>query len=141
MAEEDNSVFRKKTLERISSPEQLTDYLHVTNPGIWWTLAAVIILLAGLLVWSIVANLESSIEVRVRVEDNTASVVYNDDDVLQVGMVVTTDTDSFTISVISKDEYGRNVGIGSTNLPDGTYTGSVVVETIQPIQFLLSPKG
>ena len=28
------SVFRKKTLDRISSPEQLTDYLHVTNPGI-----------------------------------------------------------------------------------------------------------
>ena len=47
MAEEQKKqIFRKKTLERISSPEQLTDYLHVTNPGIW-VLFAVIILLLG----------------------------------------------------------------------------------------------
>ena len=44
------SLFRKETLDRISSPEQLTDYLRVTNPGIWVVLAAVILLLAGILV-------------------------------------------------------------------------------------------
>ena len=44
MAEQEpKSVFRKQTLDRISSPEQLTDYLRVTNPGIWVVLAAVII--------------------------------------------------------------------------------------------------
>ena len=35
MEENHQTVFRKKTLERISSPDQLTDYLCVTNPGIW----------------------------------------------------------------------------------------------------------
>lgn len=34
-------MFRKEALERISSPEQLTDYLHVTNPGVWAVLVAV----------------------------------------------------------------------------------------------------
>ena len=42
MSENQQTVFRQKTLERISSPEQLTDYLRVTNPGIWAVLAAVI---------------------------------------------------------------------------------------------------
>ena len=42
------SFFRQKTLNRISSPEQLTDYLRVTNPGIWIFLAAVVVLLAGI---------------------------------------------------------------------------------------------
>ena len=35
MAEENrNNIYREKTLERISTPDQLTDYLKVTNPGI-----------------------------------------------------------------------------------------------------------
>ena len=42
------NIFRKKTLDRISSPEQLTDYLRVTNPGIWLVLATVVLLLAGI---------------------------------------------------------------------------------------------
>ena len=48
MTENEPTVFRKKALERMSSPEQLTDYLCVTNPGIWVLLAAVILLLGAL---------------------------------------------------------------------------------------------
>ena len=60
MSENKQTVFRQKTLERISSPEQLTDYLRVTNPGIWAVLAAVILLLAGLFAWSTVGTLETT---------------------------------------------------------------------------------
>ena len=59
MAEEKTQVFRKETLERIASPEQLTDYLRVTNPGIWAVLLSVIVLLGGLLAWASVGTLES----------------------------------------------------------------------------------
>ena len=52
MADNTQTVFRKKTLDRIASPEQLTDYLRVTNPGIWVILVAVILLLAGVFAWS-----------------------------------------------------------------------------------------
>ena len=37
-----DQIFRKKSLDRISSPEQLNDYIRVANPGIWMILAAVI---------------------------------------------------------------------------------------------------
>ena len=47
-------LFRQKTLDRVSSPEQLHDYMRVTNPAIWMLLGAVVALLAGLLVlWMI----------------------------------------------------------------------------------------
>ena len=51
---EKNQLFRKKTMERISSPEQLTDYLRVTNPGIWAVLTAVILILVGIIAWATV---------------------------------------------------------------------------------------
>ena len=46
-----SDLFRKKSIERVSSPEQLNDYVKVSSPGIWAVLAAVLILLAGAFVW------------------------------------------------------------------------------------------
>jgi hypothetical protein len=57
----ENQVFRQKSVERIASPEQLQDYMRVTTPGVWMVLAAVILLLAGLIVSSALVNVESRI--------------------------------------------------------------------------------
>jgi hypothetical protein len=38
-------IFRQQALDRIASPDQLTDYLRVTSLGIWVILATVIFLL------------------------------------------------------------------------------------------------
>ncbi len=46
-------VFRKKSMERVSSPEKLNDYIQVTTPSMWIVIAALIILLAGVLIWGI----------------------------------------------------------------------------------------
>ena len=35
-----DQIFRKKSLDRISSPEQLNDYIRMANPGIWMILTA-----------------------------------------------------------------------------------------------------
>ena len=48
----ENQIFREKSLERLSAPEELNDHLHVTNPAIWVVLAAVVLVLSGLLIWS-----------------------------------------------------------------------------------------
>ena len=49
----DNQIFRKKNIERVSSPEQLNDYVRVSNPGVWMVLTAVIVLLFGICAWGI----------------------------------------------------------------------------------------
>lgn len=34
----ENNLFRKKSLEHISSPEELHDYMRVTSPRLWMIL-------------------------------------------------------------------------------------------------------
>ena len=48
-----SDLFRKKSIDRVSSPEQLNDYIRVTTPSVWLVRLAVILLLIGMLIWSI----------------------------------------------------------------------------------------
>ena len=48
-----SNIFRNKSLERVSSPEQLNDYIRVTTPSVWIVLIALVVLLVGMLTWSI----------------------------------------------------------------------------------------
>ena len=54
-----SELFRKKSIERVTSPEQLNDYIRVSNPGVWMVLAAVVILLAGVCVWGVFGRLDT----------------------------------------------------------------------------------
>ena len=140
MADNQSTVFRKKTLDRIASPEQLTDYLRVTSPGIWVVLVAVILLLTGIFAWSAVGTLETKAEAKVIVENHTAQVIPLGAETLAEGMsFYVAGQDSVLISA-ETDEYGRSVGSAAVDLPDGIYDGSVVTETIHPIEFLLTSR-
>ena len=45
------NIFRKTSLDKISSPERLTDYIKVSTPSIWIILGAIAALLTGLIIW------------------------------------------------------------------------------------------
>ncbi len=49
---EEKSIFRKKSIDRVTSPEQLDDYIKVTTPSVWLILLATVILIAGALFWA-----------------------------------------------------------------------------------------
>jgi len=51
-------IFRKAAIDRVASPEQLTDYIRVSSPSVWAVLAACVILLAALLVWGFFGQVE-----------------------------------------------------------------------------------
>ncbi len=140
MANQEQTIFRKKTLERISSPEQLTDYLRVTNPGIWIVLAAVIVLLAGLFIWSATGTLETTAPVNVLVENRTAQVASGGGEELAPGMIFRVASQEYVIAAANKDDFGRTIGIADVALPDGSYEGTVVTESIRPLDFLLSSR-
>ena len=59
-----NSLFRKASLDSLSSPEQLNDYIKVSNPSIWIVLMAMFILLAVVLIWSFTGSLPTSIHTK-----------------------------------------------------------------------------
>ena len=55
-----NSVFRKKSLERISSPEQINDYIRVITPGMWILLIVIILLVIAGITWGLCVTLTVS---------------------------------------------------------------------------------
>ncbi|MBQ6676251.1 MAG: hypothetical protein IJM75_08975 [Ruminococcus sp.] len=131
-------IFRQKSIDRISSPEQLTDYLKVTNPGIWALLAAIILLLGGLFVWSMVGNLETVADGVAVVENGTAQIMVNDtvNGDIASGMTVRIGDDEYSIATVEKDEYGRAVAFAPIDKADGKYDVKIVTESIHPIKFL-----
>ena len=57
------SIFRQKSLERISSPEEIDNYIRVTRPSLWLALGVIILLLAALILWSVTARIEATMVV------------------------------------------------------------------------------
>lgn len=48
-----NQLFSREALDRMRSPERLDTLLHITTPVGWMGLAAIMLLLAGVVLWSI----------------------------------------------------------------------------------------
>lgn len=136
MAKNNQTLFRKKTIDKISSPEQLTDYLKVTSPRMWFLLAAVVLILAAGLVFGAIGSIESVKNVKVIVSDGQARIVTVDSSGIENGMPLRIEGQEFAIEGTETDEFGRTVGLAAVTLPDGTYDGKIVVEKTRPIQYL-----
>ena len=54
----ENKIFREKTLDRVNGPESLNDYIRVTTPSVWIVLISLVVLLVGILAWSIFGRVE-----------------------------------------------------------------------------------
>lgn len=127
-------LFRKSSIDRVSSPEQLNDYIRVTSPGVWLVLAAVIVLLMGACVWGIFGRLETKITVPVQVAGGEARLVLED------GQQV--DPDAPVVIVGRKFSLGTAEGVGaysiSVDLPDGEYQAEIVTESVAPMSFVFN---
>ena len=55
---ENSSIFRQKSIDKVSSPEKLDDYIRVTTPSVWVTLLAIVLLLVGAIIWGIFGEIE-----------------------------------------------------------------------------------
>ena len=136
--EKTTQIFRQKSLEKINSPEQLNDYMKVTNPGVWIILAAVILLLAGLFAWASVGKLETTAGAMAVIKDGTATVTLTEIAPAPITseMLVRIESREYPISVVEHDEYGRAVAYAPVNLPDGNYDAKIIIETLSPLKFL-----
>lgn len=155
-----DSVFRKKSLERVSSPEQLNDYIRVTGPGVWITLAAVLAIIIGFIVWGVVGKLETKVN-SVAVSEEGAVVCYvkeADIEKVKTGNTVRIDGVECAVAEISTEpikvgeefsEYALRVGglsVGewvyqlklSGEISVGVYGASIVTDSVSPISFLFN---
>ena len=135
------TLFRKKSVDRIASPEQLNDYLHVTSPAVWVVLCAVIALLIGLLVWSSVTAVESYVPGTAEVSDGVLTVVFEDEAQAKnvaPGMNVTVGELVTPILSVGKDAGGRIIAVADANIPDGKYDVRVGYKQTKIIQMLFN---
>ena len=136
-----SDLFRKKSLERLSSPEELKDYLHVTNPAIWAVLAAVILLLSSLLLWSSFTAIESSAAGTAVAEKGMLTVTFEDEKKepnIQPGMEVEAGGIRAEIPSVTTGEDGRCRAKASANLPDGVYDARVGYQSTRILKLLFN---
>lgn len=131
-------IFREKSLDRISSPEQLDDYLKVSTPSLWLVLTAVIVLLVGIIVWANVDNLETTINAAATVDNTVAEIILtgNDAEIISEGMKVRINNYETEVEFVQYDDLGRAIAICTAEVPSGNYRVQIVTESIHPISFL-----
>ena len=137
----DQKLYRQKSMDRISSPEQLNDYLRVTNVSVWVILAAVIILLAGLLIWSSVTTIESYAEGTSQVQGGVMTIRFTDQQFAkkaEKGMPVRAGDTETVVSSIGHDENGLIIATANTTLADGYYPVRVSYKRTQVLDLLFN---
>lgn len=153
-------LFRKKSVDKVSSPEQLNEYIRVANPGVWMVLAAVVILLAGVIVWGFIGHLETTLSTAVVCENGEAVIYIKEADFekIAVGMTVRAGDREGTVCEISAEPirvdgtlseyavYAGGLTVGewvytvkvNGSFSNGVQKAEVVIESISPISFLLN---
>lgn len=156
-----SDLFRKKSMERVTSPEQLNDYIRVSNPGVWTVLAAVVILLAGACVWGVFGQLDSSVQTAGAAENGEIVCYVKESDIsgFTDKAFISVNEEEYPVTDVAaspirldKEKDGnilRLAGIDATDavyevranaagLPDGTYKATVIKERVSPISFILN---
>lgn len=137
----EQSFFRKKSLERISSPEQMDEYLRVTNPSVWMMLLAAAVLVVGMIVWGAFASFESYASGTAEVKDGKMTIYFDDSSnakKIKSGMNVTAGETETVINSIGEASDGRVIAVADTELSDGTYPVSIPYKRTRIISLLLN---
>lgn len=156
----ENSIFRKKSIDRISSPEELNDYIHVTRPGIWVILGAVVVLLLGMCIWGIFGRLEGNVKTCLVSTSNSTYcyIAEKDAESCVEGMEVRVGSFKGTLGKISKEasvldsRYPKEMmEMGEFNYDDvvykaavditvplGVYSASITVDSVSPLMFVFN---
>ena len=95
------SPFRQESLDRAKSPEQLDDYIRVSNPGVWMVLGAVLLLLLAGFIWACCGRLVDTMPTALVVQGGHATCYVAEDEVGQVAVGDTVSADSAKGAVAS----------------------------------------
>lgn len=136
-----NQVFREDVLDRLSSPEQINDYVHVTNPRVWVTLGAVVLLIVGSLIWASLTYVSSFLMGTASVRGGTMIVVLDEGqntENLEVGMAVTVGDTKTTVTSIGTNNQGQIIAMAYTDLSDGKYDARISYKKTQLIRLLFN---
>ena len=128
-------------MDRISSPEQLRDYMHVTNPSVWVVMVAIIVLLVSILIWSAFAVIENQASGTASVQSGVLTLHFDNPDEeknISSGMDITIGGITVPITYVGSDS-GGNLIVGTDSaLPDGSYPFVITYEINKVIKLLFN---
>lgn len=155
-----NTLFRKKSLERISSPEQMNDYIRVSTPSVWMVLIAVVVLLAGVCVWGVFGHLDTTLTAAAVAQDGgvVAYVRAEDRPSVKEGAAVSIGESAGVVVAISDEpsavdeaftDYMRYVGslqqgewvyavTLDVDCAQGVHAAQIVIDSVSPMAFVLN---
>ena len=150
----------EKKLRKVDSPEQLNQYIRLSNPGVWILLIAIVVLLIGVCAWGFLGKIDTKITTVAISSDYNYYVYIKEADLEKVknGMNVEIVNNENKYEIVEIEttpekvtdelsEYARHLGnfqIGewvykcrlNKNLKEGTYGANIVVESIAPMVFI-----
>ena len=155
-----DKIFRKSSIDRVNSPEQLNDYIRVANPSVWIILLAIAVLLVGVVIWGVFGKIETKVDTTVVVENGKAvcyltsdgfksvkegmevSVEGKDGVVVSIGknpVEITSDYPAYFLFVsgFNAGDFAYECSLNLSGVDDGVYSASVVVDSINPIYFVI----
>ncbi len=137
-------IYRKKVLDKAKSPDNLDDYIHLSNPGVWLLLVSVIVLLVGALIWGIFGKIDSTTPTTVFVKDKQVVCIVAEKDLpsVQVGSKVKFDKYEAEIVEIGghvENQVGYVCTLSMNEMPEeGFYDGKIIIASFHPLSFVLN---
>ena len=158
----ENGLYRKESLERISSPEELHEYMRVTSPRLWMLLSAIVAMLVGVVVYASTVTMESTMPIKVMVSTSSDEGMTEDGSsaagsdativsstlplsqkgIVETGMTVRFGSEKGKITWMAEDAESDEFVVlikmehEKLPLPDGEYDAELVLEETTPISFL-----
>lgn len=140
-----SELYTKRSLEELSSPDQLKDHLKVTGVPVWIVVIAILVFLAGFFVWSAFATLTSYTSEKGIVKDGVLTVrvqdtAREDEKPLASGdeMICVIGDLEAVLAVTGTDGEGNRIAVGTVPLPEGTYDVRIGYRQSRAIELLLN---
>lgn len=161
-----NEIFRDESLQQINSPDNLNDYIKIASSGIWMLLGSILLILVGGIFWCIFANLETKADSAVVVNGSSAKCYLSEDDSKYISdnMTIIIDGQKYPLGEhnanmekLSPDDSSDEVYLhvmnhekagwyfiydieGLSDLKDGIYKGTIIIDSVKPISFFVNGK-
>lgn len=157
------SIFRKESLDKVSSPEQLNNYIKVSSPSVWLVMIAAIVLLASVLVWAVFGTLPTTVTLNGVHKDGKMVCYVEDVSSISVGDSIVIDgvergeitqisekpisqedisalyaDDEYTLYLLNLSQWNYVIEADVSDIADGVTEMQVVVDSVSPISFIMN---
>ena len=153
-----NPILSKNSNSKVSSPEELSEYIKVSNVGVWLLLGVLIVFLVSVFVWAIFGNLTTTVTAN-GVSDGKSIVCYVDNpsgievgDKAKIGdlegkVVAVADTpvssssvsekyDEYTVYCLKPSDWNYEVTVECNDCGKGVVSVKVITNSVKPISFI-----